>query len=194
MILLTEIAARYIATCHPYEGRPYLQLAEEWKKRIAKGEREIPEDVLAKAFPHAYRVYKSGRDLRGYFESLDKGSHNMLMRLFLGSCIRRKLPEEVLRVVIEHIEYCSVKVCQVTGEVVILPSFTNTYTLHIDILDWTFLQEMEGSEGYYFLHGYDNGKVYVIREATEEDFIRFKDWFEERRKSLKLPSFDAYKT
>jgi hypothetical protein len=190
MVYLTDIAARYIATCHPYEGRPYAELAEEWKGKLAKGEREIPEEVFERAFPHAYRMYKSGRDLQNYFESLNEGSHNMLIWLFLANSVRRKLPEEVLRSIVRHAEYCSVKVCQIAGKEIIMPSLTSVYSLDASILDWSFCPK--SPEGYYFLHGFEGGKIHVIRRATEEDFRRFEEWFNSKRK-LKLPQFEAYK-
>jgi len=180
-MILSEISARYIATCHLYEGRPYADLAEELKGRIIGGERELPDDIFAKAFPHAYRIHQSGRDLQDYFESLN-GSHNMLIWLFLANSARRRLSEEVLRSIVEHAEYCSVKVGQV-GKGVLIPSLTNVYCLNREGLSWKFCPE---EEGYYFLHGYYGGRIYVIREAAREDFERFEKWFEEKRRKLKL--------
>ena len=192
MVLIDEIASRYIATCHPYEGRLYAELAEEWKRRLANGEREMSEEFFAMAFPHARRIYNSGRVLQDYFESLNEGSHNMLIWLFLANSVRRRLPEEVLKNIARHAEYCSVKVGQITGEVIIMPSLTGVYLLDTNISDLNLCLKW-GSEGYYFLHGFDVGKIHVIRKATEEDFQRFRDWFEKKR-IRDIILLQAYKT
>jgi hypothetical protein len=192
MIDIDEIAARYIATCHPYKGRPYTELAEEWGKKLKNGERKIPEEVFARAFPHAWRIYNSGRDLQDYFESLNEGSHNMLIWLFLVNSVRRRLPEEVLKSIVQHAEYCSVKVGQITGGVINMPSLTGRYIFDRDILDWSLCSE--SSEGYYFLHGFDGGKIHVIRKATEQDFQRFRDWFDEKKRIRDIILLQAYKT
>jgi hypothetical protein len=191
MVLIDEIASRYIATCHPYEGRLYAELAEEWKRRLANGEREMSEEVFAMAFPHARRIYNSGRVLQDYFESLNEGSHNMLIWLFLANSVRRRLPEEVLKNIARHAEYCSVKVGQV-DKVINMPSLTGRYIFDRDILDWSLCSE--SSEGYYFLHGFDGGKIHVIRKATEQDFQKFRDWFDEKKRIKDIILLQAYKT
>jgi len=194
MVYLTDIVAKYIATCHPYEGRPYAELAEEWKVKLAKGEREIPKEYFERAFPHASRMYNSGKDLQNYFEALNEGSHNMLIWLFVANSVRRKLPEEVLRSIVRHAEYCSVKVCQIAGRVIIMPSLTDVYSWDTGILHWDLCPE-KSPEGYYFLHGFEGGRIPVIRGATEEDFLRFDEWFDEKRRKIegKFPPIDAYK-
>ncbi|MEM0473664.1 MAG: hypothetical protein QXF88_03030 [Candidatus Aenigmatarchaeota archaeon] len=172
-----EIKARYILSCHPYKGRPYTELAEKYKMQLIQGKREIPEVEFAKAFPHAYRIYKSGRDLQNYFESLDKGSHNWLIWMFVTNSLKRKLPEQILSSIIEHAEYCSVKVAEISNKI-IFPSLTGEHIVE----EANFL--CEPISGYYYIHGFSDGKIFVIRQASREDFERYKNWFN----SLKPPS------
>ncbi|MEM5801432.1 MAG: hypothetical protein QW350_00750 [Candidatus Aenigmatarchaeota archaeon] len=176
MISLEYIESLYIASCHPYKDRPYADLAEDWKKKIMKGERQIPEEEFAKAFPHAYKIYRSGRLLQDYFESLNEGSHNWLLWMFLVNA-QKRLPLEVLSSILVHTEYCCVKVGR-RDDKIYVPSLTGEYEFSRD--QFNFL--CEESE-YYFLHGFD-GKIYAIRPASKEDFERFEEWFNEKRKSI----------
>ncbi|MCX8178959.1 MAG: hypothetical protein N3D75_03970 [Candidatus Aenigmarchaeota archaeon] len=171
-----EIEARYILSCHPYEGRPFSELAEKYKMQFREGKREISQGEFAKAFPHAYRIYKSGRGLQDYFESLDKGSHNWLIWMFVANSLKRKLPEQILSSIIEHAEYCSVKIAEIESQI-FFPSLTGEYIVG----KGKFL--CKPGKGYYFIHGFDDS-VYIIRQASRQDFERYKNWFN----SLKLPS------
>ncbi len=183
-MILDNISARYIATCHPYQGRPYAELAEKWKKMLIKDEREIPDDVFAKAFPHAYRVYCSGRNLQEYFESLEEKSHNWLIWMFVVNAFKR-LPEELMKDVVSHAEYCSVKVGVLDGSEIVFPSLTGEHRLPVNNV--SFLHTKQSL--YHYLHGFDNKKIYAIRAASKDDYSRFKEWFEVRKiKTLKLSS------
>jgi len=175
-MILDQLSARYIATCHPYQGRLYVELAEEWKKRLIEGKREIPDNVFAKAFPHAYRVYYSGRNLQEYFESLEERSHNWLIWMFVINAFKR-LPKELMESVISHAEYCSVKVGVLDSSEIVFPSLTGDY--RIPVSNISFLHPDQSS--YHYLHGFDNGKIYAIRAANEDNYNMFKKWFEARK-------------
>ena len=172
---LSEIESRYILSCHPYEGRRFSELAEKYKSELRNGKREISEKDFARAFPHAYKIYKSGRDLKEYFESTNQGSHNWLLWMFIVNSFKRKLPENILIDIITHVEYCSVKVGKLDDkdDKIFFPSLTGEYFLEKHKINFL----CKPDEEYYMLHGFDNGKVHAIRQATIEDFNRFKEWF-----------------
>ncbi|MFH8080996.1 MAG: hypothetical protein QXO84_03935 [Candidatus Aenigmatarchaeota archaeon] len=179
IISIDEVAALYIASCHIYEGRPHAELANQWKERFLKGERLIPEEAFCQAFPHAYKIYISGRNLQDYFESLYEGSHNWLLWMFLVNA-KRRLPPQILSSIITHMEYCCVKIGRVSNEKILISSLSGEYELSRNLFN--FLCKDKGE--YYFLHGFDNGVAYAIRPASEEDFERYKTWFEEKRRII----------
>lgn len=191
-ILINTVEQRYIATCYPLKDRPYYEEALKWRERFREYAKmnktiEIDANEIKLAFPHLARLIIEGffenRTIQSYFEGVDEKSHNMRNYLFAKSRMREKLPQEILSDILLHVEYCSVRPCDLRNNLVI--SYSGEREENID--KYYFDGDSLLDANFAFLHGKsENGSV-VIREVTKEEFDILAKWFKERQKSRENP-------
>ena len=186
---LNPIEQRYIATCYPLPDRPGIEYVEEWKERMRQSSLEgkaveIPVDRICAPFPHVGSLCEKGffetTGVQEYFEGLGEGSHNMRMYQFAKRVARNRLPDEILKGVLEHVDGCSVKPARMSDSTVW--SFSGPRKARID-RDYFGHQECE----YGLLHGKNRGMLVLIRGITQEEFEKYRSWFEDRAKSKTSP-------
>lgn len=189
-IILTPIEQRYIATCYPLPDRPFLDEANEWKERLKESslkneDIEVAANDISRAFPHIGMLYRRGffdeRSIRSYFEATDQESHNMRMYLFAKSVARKHPPEHILLGVLDHVEHCSVKVADLDSST--LWSYGGPYQCTLD----TDYFNLSPNSNWVLVHGKNKNGVIVIRDILEDEFERFRRWFEERQSSSRNP-------
>ncbi len=185
-IVLTPIEQKYIATCYPLPDKPFLDEANKWKEILretsSNGEDiEVSVNDIGRAFPHIGTLYQRGlfnkRSVRSYFEGTDQESHNMRMYLFAKNIARKQPPEHIVLKVLHHVECCSVKVADLDS--FIIWSYGMTYTFPLD----TDYFGIKPRSNRVFVHGKSERGMVVVRDVSEEEFEKFRSWFEERQSS-----------
>lgn len=196
-IILNPIEQRYIASCYPLKDRAYyeeaLKMRNIFRELANKNEKiEIDLSTIALAFPHLSRLYIEGffnnRTIQSYFEGIDDKSHNMRNYLFAKARMREALkikeyPWEIMKYVLEHVEYCSVKPCYVEENLII--SYCGELKDEIDKNYFSLADDQESC--FAFVHGRSEKGSILIRYVTKDEFENLLEWFEKRYESKENP-------
>lgn len=199
VLTLSPIEIRYVASCHPFSDRPGIEACRSMSGCLRSYVVSSPQASLtvsladiAEPYPHLTRLARSGLfqkiSPQAYFEGVSFPSaesslvfHNPGLYLFAKRAIRQRLPPEVLRSIVDHIDGCSVK-----------PAYRDEHSRWIQTtygstrliaVDLSFLTHDDHSTPFLLTHGYAaDGNHCAIRYISEEEYNMFHAWFMERER------------
>lgn len=199
MINFSPIEQRYVASCYPLPDRPGIASCLDWRKTFTHYARNLQEVAvaiaqLAEPFPHLARLALEGvfnrQSIQSYFEGLEfpeKGeglkAHNPNLYLFAISTMRAKLPEEILRSVLAHVDGCSVKPACLSRKSVMGYDGEKTD----QPIDVAFLSHDPPISDCVLVHGCSQNGHQAIRYITPAEYQRFQAWFHARQQSKLNP-------